>query len=567
MLAKGKENIRVWDSSNIAESFPGIVMPLTYSVARRGYELVYKSQGYASGLDWYQLEANHRVLNSMIGIFAGRMYYNLINWYKFIGLFPSNSKNQKYLDEQLQTIGEAVYLPPTQYSLSYRIKFLIRTSRRALFFERERKNYWSHLEAVFREYNRMSRSKDIVKLLDRYALLEQRAVPHMGRAADNDFFVMTYNGAIKKRLKRWLGETSTSHNNFLGALHDVVSARQATLLIHIADNIKQDQHALELIRKSHYTTLDKYLAKTSTNRLLIEYRRKFLHRFAEDQKIEAINPLLKIDGFYSLIKTYIKLNSATTNKRQQDALSNERTRSQEIIDQLNPLQKLTYRFLLRRLKHHLRIREHNRLLRGKVYALLRELFIEFGNVLTDQKIIKQPRDIYYLDIEELFQLIDGSGYNDALQDLIESRKEKYRSYKHVQAPTRFVTKGIITDLPKDFVTDPKAESHSSKTHLAGTVASPGTIEGRVIVLHDPVMPTEPFDILVVSHTDPGWTPLIALAKGIIVENGGILSHAAIVTRELGIPSIIGVEGATKELKDNMLVRLNSQTSRVEILAK
>ncbi len=565
MKAKTKDDLRVWDSSNLAESFPGLVMPLTFSIARRGYELVYKSQGYESGLSWYQLEASHRALNSMVGIFAGHMYYNLANWYKFIGLFPNNSQNQKYLDEQLQTIGSAVYLPPAHYPLGYRFKFWYRLSRRAIFFERERRQYWQYLEAAFDNYNQLPKVKDITGLLNRYAFLEQNMVPHMGRAADNDFLVMTYNGAIKKRLKRWLGESADAHNNFLGALHDVISARQATLLFQIADNIKHDPVATKLIQNSDYQALDDHLAKTITHELLVEYRTKFLHRFAEDQKIEVINPLLDVAGFYTLIKTYLKLDIGSITQRQNDAINDEKLRSQAIVKQLNYPQKVVYAFLLSRLKHHLRIREHNRLLRGKVYALLRDLFVELGETLATQNIIMRPDDVYYCDIEELFQFVDGSGYDDDLRALIKERKQKYASYKLIKAPTRFVTNGPITELPDDFIAKSKHKVTKSKSALIGTIASPGIVEGRVIVLHEPIMPDEPFDILVVGHTDPGWTPLIALAKGLVVERGGILSHAAIVTRELGIPSIIGIEGATMKLQTGQRVRLDAIKGVVEQL--
>jgi phosphoenolpyruvate synthase/pyruvate phosphate dikinase len=88
-----------------------------------------------------------------------------------------------------------------------------------------------------------------------------------------------------------------------------------------------------------------------------------------------------------------------------------------------------------------------------------------------------------------------------------------------------------------------------------------------VVLNDPEIPSEPFDILITSHTDPGWTPLIALAKGVVVEHGGMLSHAAIVTRELGIPSLIGVKDVTKIIKTGMHVRINDKSGTLEILSE
>jgi phosphohistidine swiveling domain-containing protein len=540
-------------------------MPLTFSIARRGYELVYKSQGYKAGLNWYQLEANQRTLNAMIGIFAGRMYYNLLNWYKFIGLFPNNHKNQKYLDEQLQTAGETVYLPYQKHTIGYLITFRLRMLQRAIFFEHERKRYWYYLESAFEQYNRLPKSKDLVCQLERYAFIEQMIVPHMGRAADNDFFVMTYNGILKKKLSSWLGEPAHAKNDFLGAFHDVVSARQATLLMEIAVSIQQNQKAIGLLHEDRFEELDHYLTATPTQTLLNEYREKFLHRFAQDQKIEARNPLLKLDGFYTLIKTYMQLDAGLVRKRQKQALADERRKSRMIESKLGFIRRLEYSFLINRLKHHLRIREHNRLLRGKIYSLLRELFIDVGETMARQGFWTEANDVYYLDIDELFQLVDGSGYGNKLQDLISERKTLYKEFSQIEAPVRFKTRGVITELPHEFSVKNKTSNIQRAKQWTGTIASPGEVQGRVIVLREPIVPNEPFDILVVSHTDPGWTPLIALAKGLIVEHGGILSHAAIVTRELGIPSIIGIEGITTQLRSGQQVRLDANKGVVEAL--
>ena len=78
------------------------------------------------------------------------------------------------------------------------------------------------------------------------------------------------------------------------------------------------------------------------------------------------------------------------------------------------------------------------------------------------------------------------------------------------------------------------------------------------------MPKEiDFDILVTKHTDPGWTALIALSKGLIIEHGGVLSHASIVARELGIPAVIGVRHATDTYRDGESVRIDGTTGTVE----
>jgi len=557
-------HLQVWDNANIGESFPGIVLPLTFSISRRGYELVYKSQSYAAGLNWYQLEANHRTFSAMVGLFGGRMYYNLAHWYSFIGLFPNNSQNQKYLDEQLQTIGDAAYLPPSRYPLRYRLSFGLRVARRAVFFEREKKRYWRYLGQAYQKYETLPRGASLPTLLDRYAYIEQTVIPHMGRSADNDFFVMIYHGILKNKLRQWFGADSSHAVDFLGALHDVISARQATLLNEIADSISADPPAQQLLLAHKYTELDIYLATRPSGALIEEYRSQFLHRFAEDQKIEARNPLLPLEGFYSLIAAYQQLDTAVADKRRQAALQSEQQNSGKITDQLNLWQRIIYRFLLHRLKHHLRIREHNRLLRGKAYAYLRGLFIEVGKSMQSAGLIAKADDVYYSDIEELFRLVDGTGYSDDLRRIIHGRRQHYLEYEKLHAPSRFITTDLTDNLPPEFSATAPTITKSLRS-LPGTISSPGTVSGKVIVLDKPIIPTEPFDILVVSHTDPGWTPLIALAKGLVIEHGGILSHAAIVTRELGIPSIIGVANATQYLKTGMQVRIDTAKGSVEIL--
>lgn len=555
-------HLQVWDNANIGESFPGIVSPLTFSISRRGYELVYKSQGYEAGLNWYQLEANHRTFSAMVGLFAGRMYYNLANWYSFIGLFPNNSQNQKYLDEQIQTVGDAVYLPPNHYPLRYKVKFSLRVIRRAILFEKEKRRYWRYLENSYKKYESLPIGSDLFILLDRYAFIEQLVIPHMGRSADNDYFVMIYHGILKNKFRHWFGENNNT--DFLGALHDVISARQVNLLSEIAAFISADSTAKKLLGRDEYKKLDKYLLATEAGKLISEYRTKFLHRFAEDQKIEAKNPLLPLSGFYGLIKTYQRLDIEAIKKRQLEAFEAEKQIRSRIIQQLGPIKRLEYSVLIWRLKHHLRIREHNRLLRGKAYAYLRALFIQVGKSMQSNGQINDADDVYYLDIEELFRLINGTGYNEDIKQIISLRKKFYDQYKEINAPPRFITNSFTDKLPEEF-TKTNTSTAKALRSIIGTISSPGTVEGKVIVLDKPIIPKEPFDILVVSHTDPGWTPLIALAKGIIIEHGGILSHAAIVTRELGIPSIIGVEGATQLLKTGMKVRINSAKAAVEVI--
>jgi pyruvate,water dikinase len=104
--------------------------------------------------------------------------------------------------------------------------------------------------------------------------------------------------------------------------------------------------------------------------------------------------------------------------------------------------------------------------------------------------------------------------------------------------------------------------------LRGTPASSGVVEGRARVLHSAsqMSELEAGEILVVHTTDVGWTPLFCIAAGVVTELGGPLSHAAVVARELGVPSVVNVDGVTRALKTGDRVRLDGDRGIVERIA-
>jgi phosphoenolpyruvate synthase/pyruvate phosphate dikinase len=559
-------HLLLWDSSNISESFPGIVLPLTFSIAKRGYLLGYKAQAYSAGLNWYELEAQHRTFDAMIGIFNGKLYYNLLNWYKFISLFPGSKRNQKFLDDQIATQGEAIYQAPVKQSMLFKLKFYIRIVYRATFFRIILGRFYSRIKRLELEISRMPKGGDSMLLMQRYTHIEQTIIPHFGRTLDNDFFVMTYHGLLKKLLTKWLPNHCFDKTSMIGSVNGVLSAEQATSLYNLAEKFKIDKTALGLLEKSDYDSLDKYLLDSNIRQSIQLYREVFGHRFAEDQKIEIPNPTLEPHGIYKLMEAYVKLDSEVIKNRINGSQLSSKKTENEIKDNLNFIQKIMYSFLLDRLKHHLRLREKNRLIRGRVYGYLRDLFPEIGEALVHEGVIESAHDVFYLQIEEIYQLTQASLVSNDLKDRIQKRKESYKKFKSINMPERFITKALPS-LEEVLTINEKKGDYKVHSSLKGLMSSPGTVEGIALVLKEPKIPKEPYDILIASHTDPGWTPLLALAKGVVVEHGGMLSHAAIVTRELGIPSLIGVNDVTSIIKSGMKVRINSQTSTLEIIEK
>ena len=169
-------------------------------------------------------------------------------------------------------------------------------------------------------------------------------------------------------------------------------------------------------------------------------------------------------------------------------------------------------------------------------------------------------DVFYLEVEEVLNaesLLKSEP--EFLKRIIAKRKIDYSLYEKVKLPVHFSTSD--GELPL-------AESvqMGEAVKLKASPASPGRASGRVKIFESFYIPENiNFEILVTSHTDPGWTSLIALSKGLIIEHGGMLSHASIVARELRIPTVIGASNAVSLLKDGQMDEIDGSTGDIKLI--
>lgn len=142
--------------------------------------------------------------------------------------------------------------------------------------------------------------------------------------------------------------------------------------------------------------------------------------------------------------------------------------------------------------------------------------------------------------------------------VIAIRKEKFRQDVKLNPPRAITSEGeIITAKPG---------AHVPPGALAGSPVSTGTVEGRArVILKLEEARMDKGDILVAPYTDPGWTPLFPLAAGLVTEVGGLMTHGAVVAREYGIPAVVGVDNATRTIRDGQRIRVDGTHGFVEIL--
>ena len=210
------------------------------------------------------------------------------------------------------------------------------------------------------------------------------------------------------------------------------------------------------------------------------------------------------------------------------------------------------RWTARLAERHLPNRESGKHYLLTVFPRIRAIALEIGARMAEQGQLERPEDVFHLEMAEL---AEGALTAQDARHLVESRREELVAFEQNPAPD-FVR--------SDSVPIPAGEvGQDCDGVLTGTGISTGRIEGRVRVLHEPDPNAfEAGEVIVVRFADPGWTPLFSRAGAIVMEVGGLMCHAAVVARELGIPAVFGVTRATSELPDGTLVEVDADAGTI-----
>ncbi|MGZ8641776.1 MAG: PEP-utilizing enzyme, partial [Actinomycetota bacterium] len=191
------------------------------------------------------------------------------------------------------------------------------------------------------------------------------------------------------------------------------------------------------------------------------------------------------------------------------------------------------------------------------YFLYKEALLGEAERLVQANVLREKEDVFYLTMQELHDVVRTNHVDD---QLILQRKDAFRSYQALTPPRVLTSDGEVIsgeyrrdDLPAGA--------------LVGLPVSAGTIEGRARVILDMAEAVlEAGDILVTAYTDPSWTPLFVAIKGLVTEVGGLMTHGAVIAREYGLPAVVGVEHATRLIRDGQRIRVNGTDGYIEVLS-
>jgi pyruvate,water dikinase len=196
----------------------------------------------------------------------------------------------------------------------------------------------------------------------------------------------------------------------------------------------------------------------------------------------------------------------------------------------------------------------------RLLGIYRQAILEQAQSLREKKILQKEKDVFYLSLDELLDLLENRFAGD-VEALITSRQRAFEQYQRLTPPRVMTSEGEVFTGVRSGVQAPEGA-------LAGTPVSAGVAEGYVRVIFRPEeAKLNKGDVLVAPFTDPGWTPLFHSAQALVVEVGGMMTHGSVIAREYGIPAVVGIDNVTKTLKDGQYIRVDGTRGFVQVLAE
>jgi pyruvate,water dikinase len=577
----------VWDNSNIVESYSGVTSPMTFSFIRRAYTIVYHCFAEVMGISPSTVRANARTFENMLGLFRGRVYYNLQNWYRLIHLFPGFQYNAQFM-ESMMGLKEKLDLDDAPLPASFWRRWFVELPalvrllcRSALNFSRIRPivaqfeaNFHEHYDRWSKlDFNRL-RPHELMKL---YYEMEDSLLWNWKAPIINDFYVMVYYGLLKKLCGKWCHDDSGSlQNELICGEGGVESAEPAKMLLRLANQAQKLPELRELITTRPPKELPELIASDPRFQAFQQEFSRYLElygfRCMDELKLEEYSLRDHPHLVYQVLRNYLSLDDPSAldveamEAREQNVRREAEKKVQQSLRSIS-LKRIFFNAILRRARQGVKNRENMRFARTRIYGLLRELLRALGHNLADEGILENPQDVFYLTIDEVWDFVKGTAVTTDLGNLAKLRRQEFDSYRSPECARpdeRFETFGMVYHR-NQFENHKQTVMVSEDGVLRGIGCSPGVISGEVIVISDPRDDVQlAGQILVAERTDPGWVPLYPAVSGLLIERGSILSHSAVVAREMGIPTIVGITGLIATLESGQHVTMDGSAGTVEL---
>lgn len=557
----------VYDNSNIQESYCGVTTPLTFSFAQRVYFVVYQQTMILLSVPEKMAKTYQPVLENLLGLVKGRIYYNINNWYRGLQVLPSFKQNKEDMERMMGLEDPVDFISDTKKSFAEKLKlmpmFLTSLSRLLLAFRKLDRLvviFHDHFSAYYDLfYQRLPTWTKGSEIVEQIKALDEALLKHWTTPIVNDFYVMMMNGKVRRKLiKAGIQEPEEFVSRYFSGNQQIESAQPAVVMQQIALEAIAQPELKELIIQLAPDVHE--LIKTRFPKFYATVNR-FIHIYGDrtvgELKLETVTMRLSPRIFYSYLRNYL----STENTFQTSASAHLHESAARELEEL--LQNRSY-FLkrglhrsLRKLQEGIQYREAMRLERTRMFGMYRTLYLKAGSLLMQSGVLSSADDIFYLAEPEIQTLLLHQELPQTAA-VIAERKKTFEGYKREEVPAR-----VIVPAPRNKLVEVIDDDPST---LHGTGCVPGAVSAEVIIIRGPEDDLDVNGKIVCAlRTDPGWVALFPTCKAVLIEKGSALSHSVILLREFGIPAIINIPGLTNRLKTGQRISMDGTSGIIKII--
>ena len=554
-----------------------------------GYYHYFRNLLKAFGISGSRIRQVEPQLHSLVGVQGCRLYYNLTNIHEVMRIAPGGDLLVSYFDYFIGAGSQPAMGPPKRGKLRARIGTLTDL------LELGRVVAWTTWQYLFLP----TRVTEFERVADEFAArtseeqLRARSVPDLledlhgflkiryhrwTNAALADAAAMVSNGGLRHLLKKGFpGEADSLHSILLSGLPDIVSSEPVVQLWELARQIRNDSDLSRLFKKRP-RQIQRRLQQGNEfkefRESLAEYLSQWGFRCTGELMLTVPSYLEKPQAVLEILRNFAATERESPAVLIQRQAARRLDETERVIRDLSgrrlqpyilfPDLSVLFRVLLRWTHRSLSMRERCRLKQAMLYQRCRRIVLRIGEHLAAAGQLERSEDVFLLTHLELEDLVAGTAMFPAQTSALVSLRKSAQHNLAASEPPEHLTLAHGCYYSSD---DGQSSRHLSMLDkLSGTPACGGKVMGRAAVLTDmsEFGRLQSGDILVTSQTDPGWAPAFCFISGLVVERGGILSHGAIIAREFGIPSVVGVPNAARDIRHGQTITVDGDLGHVAL---
>ncbi|SME50201.1 Chondramide synthase cmdD [Bacillus mobilis] len=370
---------------------------------------------------------------------------------------------------------------------------------------------------------------------------------------------------INEKMEQWLGEKNAA-DTLSQSVQNNITSEMGLALMDVADVIRPYPEVITYLQHveddSFLNELVQFKGGEKARDAISAFLNKYGMRCSGEIDITKTRWIEKPTTIIPMILNNIRDFEAGASKRKfEEGLQEALKKEEELVNRLQHLpngkQKVEeMKRMVRNIRNCIGYREYPKYGMINRYFIYKQALLKEAEQLVQSGVIREVDDIYYLTFEELHEVVRT---NKLDYELIQKQKNDYKLYEKLTPPRIMTSDGEI-------ITGKYKRENLPADAIVGLPVSSGVIEGRArVILNMEEANLEEGDILVTTFTDPGWTPLFVSIKGLVTEVGGLMTHGAVIAREYGLPAVVGVENATKLIKDGQRIRVHGTEGYIEVL--